>query len=160
MRGAFCYTNLMKSKFSTIFVAILAVCLAIFLIFKAHTASGQLSAIQIGSATLDKIEIADIPAKQEQGLSGRTSIDADYGMLFIFEKPGFYAFWMKDMNFPIDMIWLDQSGKIVGLAESVLPSSYPKTFEPEAPATYVLEVQSGLAQKEGLKIGDSVKFIR
>jgi uncharacterized membrane protein (UPF0127 family) len=121
---------------------------------------GDIKSIQVGNTVLDKIEIVSTAAAQEKGLSGRSSIESDYGMLFVFDKPAKYTFWMKDMNFPIDMIWLDEDWKVVGIEAEASPSSYPDTFGPEAPAKYVLETQAGLITKENIKIGGSLKFTK
>ena len=59
------------------------------------------------------IEISDTKAKREQGLSGKEGLAENEGMLFVFEKEGYYGFWMKDMNFPIDIAWLDKNKKII-----------------------------------------------
>ncbi len=89
------------------------------------------------------IEVADTEGEREQGLSYRESLPAQHGMLFIFEKPGLYGFWMKDMSFPIDMVWLDESYHIVDIAHSVSPNSFPHVFYPPTPVKYVLETNPG-----------------
>src|SRR3989338_8221873 len=81
-------------------------------------------------------------------------------MLFIFDKPDNYGFWMKDMRFPIDIIWLDQNFKVVHVEKSVATSTYPKVFYPSGPATYVLEVNSGISDSINLQIGDEAKFLK
>lgn len=78
-----------------------------------------------------------------KGLSGRSSLQRDQGMLFVFEKPGKYCFWMKDMNFPIDIIWINESKKVVTVKENVKPESYPDSFCPSESARYVIEVNAG-----------------
>ena len=105
-----------------------------------------------------KAFVADTPELQEKGLGDRASITSDEAMLFIFQVPAPYGFWMKDMNFPIDMFWLDQSGRIIFIEANVLPSSYPEVFTPPSPAQYVLETQAGFAAENDLKIGDEVSF--
>ncbi len=92
------------------------------------------------------------------GLSGRESLDEDRGLLFIFDQPGIYSFWMKDMNFPIDIIWISSDLKIVYIKPDASPLYYPETYKPEADAQYVLEVVAGFSEKNNLKIGDSVEF--
>ena len=108
-----------------------------------------------------KVDLALTPAEQNQGLSGRTSLNGDEGMLFIFDLPGKYAFWMKDMNFPIDMIWLGEDMKVVYIKKNALPKNYPETYQPgkaDGDAKYVLEVVSGFSDKNNLKVGDSAEF--
>jgi uncharacterized protein len=126
----------------------------------ARVETPYITSIQVGNIVLNNIEIADTNIKKEQGLSGRGKIEANYGMLFVFKEPSKYSFWMKDMNFPIDMIWTDKNGAVVGLKSNATPESYPEAFGPEEEASYVLEVKEGLIEKENLKIGDSLKFLK
>ena len=79
-------------------------------------------------------------------------------MLFIFNSADNYGFWMKDMIFPIDIIWIGENKKIVYIEKNVLPESYPKNFSPNVKAMYVLEVLSGFSEKHNIKIGDEVFF--
>lgn len=103
-------------------------------------------------------EISDTEALRELGLSNRAAIAADAAMLFIFQQDNSNMFWMKDMHFAIDMIWLDSNKKVIYMAERVTPESYPQTFGPSAKSRYVIEVKSGIANKIGLKVGDTVSF--
>jgi uncharacterized membrane protein (UPF0127 family) len=67
-------------------------------------------------------------------------------MLFIFDKPATYPFWMKDMKFPIDVVWLNSDHNVVTVKSNVSPASYPETFQNSAPAQYVLELKAGQAK--------------
>jgi len=106
-----------------------------------------------------KVDLALTPSEQTQGLSGRSGLPEDSGMLFVFDKPGKYFFWMKDMNFPIDIIWLGEDMKVIYIKKNALPESYPELYGPEADAGYVLEVGAGFSDKNNLQIGDSAQFI-
>lgn len=98
---------------------------------------------------------------REKGLGGRPYLEDNTGMFFIFPKPDFYAFWMKDMTFPIDIIWLSAEMKVVDIKERVEPSTYPnQSFTPREKALYVLEVSSGDVAASGLKIGDTITEIK
>ncbi len=114
-----------------------------------------------GSVVIDdvkiKVEIADDAAEMAQGLSDRKSLGENHGMLFVFDKPGTPAFWMKDMNFPLDIIWI-QGDTIVDIAPNLPPlaGDFVSTYSPRVPANYVLEVNAGFAEKHGIKIGDEV----
>jgi len=79
-------------------------------------------------------------------------------MLFIFDQPGYYPFWMKDMRFPIDIAWLNVNKQVVEVQANLAPSSYPQTFTNPSPALYVLEIKAGQAAKLNLVTGTSVKF--
>ena len=103
------------------------------------------------------VEIADTDALQEQGLSDRDSLGANSGMLFAFPSDQRPEFWMKDMHFPLDIIWIDDSGKIVDITQDILPDSYPSTVSPKALVRYVLEVNAGFASAHSILVGDSVK---
>lgn len=86
------------------------------------------------------VEIADTPEKRKLGLSRRPALPADGGLLFVFDQPGNYGFWMKDMNFPIDIIWFNANKKIIGTTKNLRPKSYPQIFYPPAPIKYALEI--------------------
>lgn len=105
-----------------------------------------------------KVEIANTQSKRELGLSGHSLLKENEGMLFIFDTEGYYPFWMKDMLFSIDIIWLDVNKKIVYIKENAKPESFPESFGREQKAKYVLEVLAGFSKKHKLKIGDTVEF--
>jgi uncharacterized membrane protein (UPF0127 family) len=104
------------------------------------------------------LELAVSEADRARGLSGRDALKDDAGMLFIFEIPYQHAFWMKDMNFPIDIIWLDKDGTVIYTAENAPPCTpaYCPNHIPKQNAVYVLEVNANQtkthAAKEGSKI--------
>ncbi len=109
-----------------------------------------------------RVEIADTPALRRRGLSGRKSLAENAGMLFIFERPEYYYFWMKDMNFALDLIWV-LNGKIVDITPHVSPPAGPvrrlTRYRPSSPADRVLEVKAGVAEKCGVKVGDEITGI-
>ena len=102
------------------------------------------------------LDIADTPESRRQGLSGRESLDEDKGLLFVMERPSIYGFWMKDMNFPIDILWLDRKLKVVHIETAVSPNSYPRVYRPTEPALYVIEVNAGKANKLGVNLGEKL----
>ena len=108
--------------------------------------------VTVGSATVTVV-VADTEALRTQGLSGKRSLAANEGMLFIFENPGVYGFWMKDMYFPIDIIWIDTNWKVSDISPGVDPNTYPQAFFPKKPVRYVLEVPSGFAKEHGISVG-------
>lgn len=105
-----------------------------------------------------RVELAIEEESQARGLSGRESLAEDEGMLFVFAKPDKYFFWMKDMKFAIDMIWLDKYGKIIYIKRDARPETYPETFGIAEDAKFVLEVASGFSDKHKLKVGDGAVF--
>jgi uncharacterized protein len=117
---------------------------------------------QLAGKILD-IELADTPDKQSQGLSGRESIGEGQGMLFVFNQPAKHSFWMKDMRFPIDIIWI-KDGKIIDISSEVQiePDAQTtgslRTYSPVSEVDKVLEVKSGWALRHNLKVGDNVEL--
>jgi uncharacterized membrane protein (UPF0127 family) len=101
-----------------------------------------------------RVEIADTPAKRQRGLSDRELLPANRGMLFLFPKDDYYGIWMRGMKFSLDIIWIDDSRRIVDIAKNVSPETYPKIFEPEVKARYVLEIDAGFADSYNLAVGD------
>ncbi len=113
--------------------------------------------MQIGSEKFIA-EVARSGSDQARGLSGRDCLDDGRAMLFPYDRPGDYCFWMKDMNFAIDMIWLDDDKKIVTVEQAVQPDSYPESFCPERPAQYVVEVPAGTAGRLQLTSSQHISF--
>lgn len=99
--------------------------------------------------TLDHVTLNVEPvyteAAREHGLSGRKYLAKNSGMLFVFPKEDYYAFWMKDMLFPIDIIWMDKNYKVVYIKKNVQPCTllHCVQYIPDKPAQYVLEVLPG-----------------
>jgi uncharacterized membrane protein (UPF0127 family) len=103
------------------------------------------------------VDVADTPAKEALGLGGRESLKEGEGMWFVFSRADAYGFWMKDMKFPIDIIWLDENSKILTIASAVAPETFPKVFYPSGDALYVLEVPANFAEKSHFQIGDKAE---
>ncbi len=104
------------------------------------------------------IQVASTVEEQTQGLSGRESLSDNEGLLFVYERPGFPNFWMKDMNFPIDIIWINADEYVVDTTENLGPDTYPQTFSPIEPTKYVLEVNAGYVQENEIEKGNKVIF--
>ncbi len=112
--------------------------------------------LRIGSVPMSLVGVADTYNSRLKGLSGRKGLKSTEGLLFIFDKSDFHKFWMKDMLFPIDIIWVDEDFKVVSVTRSVLPESYPKIFEPPRPVRYVIETDIYFTEAFGIKEGDIV----
>jgi len=106
-----------------------------------------------------KVEVVQTRPDLLKGLSGRKDLCEDCGMLFNFPDYQTREFWMKDMNFPLDIIWLND-GEIVKISASVpiLTDNQITTVNSDTPVNRVLEVNSGWAQKNGVKAGDHADF--
>lgn len=113
--------------------------------------------IHVGTTTLS-VEVPRTAKERERGLSGRLSLEVSKGMFFIFDKPDVYGFWMPDMHFPIDIIWIDSDFRIVDIVANVSPDSYPRVFYPSSPSSYALEVNAGLARHLDWSVGTHVQF--
>jgi uncharacterized membrane protein (UPF0127 family) len=117
--------------------------------------------LQVGGQIL-MVEIAVTPSQMQDGLSNRVSMDENQGMLFDFgSRPSEPAFWMKDMKFNLDFIWI-AGGKVVGITPNVnLPNS-PSVplpdYSPPQPINQVLEVNAGWAKKNNIVVGDNIIF--
>src|SRR3989344_8044864 len=105
----------------------------------------EVRTLSIGGKVTIKVEVADTPEKTTLGLSYRESLPENFGMLFIFSEPHIPTFWMKEMNFPLDMIWIREDNTIVDITQNVpQPSPGMMEFElphysPSQPAKMVLE---------------------
>ena len=107
-----------------------------------------------GRRTQLTVEIADTPTKQGLGLSGRTSLPPDRGMLFIFDRPGGYEFWMRDTTLPLSIAFADDTGVILDL-QDLTPLS-DERHRPTRDYQYALEVNRGYFQQQGIRPGDQL----
>ncbi len=107
-----------------------------------------------------KVEIADTQYLRERGLSYRTDLCKECGMLFLFKSYKNYAFWMKDMNFPLDIIYL-KDNKVVEIFKSVPLTTGDKITQiyPQNEANMVLELNSGWSDSHNLEIGDNIDIL-
>jgi uncharacterized membrane protein (UPF0127 family) len=109
-----------------------------------------------------RVDISDNVQKRSKGLSGRNFLAENEGMLFLFSTSSQYGFWMKDMNFPIDIIWI-KNNKIVDISKNILPEPQKSIFNltvyyPKEEVDKVLEINAGLSDKYNFQIGDEVKI--
>jgi uncharacterized membrane protein (UPF0127 family) len=115
------------------------------------------STILVNNSSI-KVFIATTSESMRRGLGGISNIRDDQGMIFDFGTSTTPYFWMKDMLFPIDIMWINEEKKIVGIESNISTSSYPSTFSPSVPIRYVLEINAGLAEKIDLKEGMKLIF--
>lgn len=146
-------------RYALIAIGVIGIAAAILFIMpdRAHTLP-QGPSVTVGGTTY-AVEVADTPATQELGLGQRDSLPAGRGMLFVFDRPGNWGFWMKDTRFALDMVWARQDGTVISVARNVATSTYPQVFYPTTPdASYVLEVNAGAAG--GVMPGDIMTIRR
>jgi hypothetical protein len=113
--------------------------------------------ITIGNA-LVQASVADSLPERIQGLSGTPYIPNGVVKLFVFDSAGEQPMWMKDMQYPIDILWLDDAGVIVHIEKEVSPETYPKSFASPKPARYVIEAKADFVASSSIKVGDEVKL--
>ena len=104
------------------------------------------------------VEVADTKESLIQGLSGRKSLEENSGMYFVLGEKKIATFWMRDMTFPLDIIWIED-GKIVEINENapVPTNDITPTYTSTQPVTHVLEVNAGFASKHNIELGSTVE---
>ena len=110
-----------------------------------------------GGTTTLVIDYAITQAEQQKGLSGTESLPDGRGLLFVFDKPA-PPFWMPEMHYAIDIIWIGEDKRIVDITENATPESYPTQFRSTSPAKYDLEIGSGEARKYSWAEGTPLNF--
>ena len=112
------------------------------------------------SGTVLQTEVMVEDEDRMMGLMFRPSLPEDHAMLFVFERPDFHGIWMKNCKFPIDIVWLDESRRVVHVAEKVPPCRTKEcpSYLPLQKASYVIEMNAGQARREKAVVGASVTF--
>ena len=114
--------------------------------------------VYIGSGVY-ALWLADTEATRIQGLSGVEKLKLDGGLLMAFDSVDTHGIWMKDMKFPLDLIWLSSDKKVVYIVKNAPPENPASTvFSAKEPAKYVLELPAGSVDKAGIRTGDSATF--
>ena len=103
------------------------------------------------------VELAATPQSRRCGLSNRTALGEDRGMLFIYQRSGLRTFWMKDTWIPLSIAFLDESGIIINI-EMMSPDRAENKYHSRQPALYALEVNQGWFQLYGIRVGDKVEL--
>lgn len=149
-----------SKKIGNRIVAVAVVLLAAVLIY--HIASSYFlsptATMHLGSGKFTAT-IADTQATRVKGLSGTHDLPSDRAMVFIFDTNSRWGIWMKDMNYAIDIIWLNESRRVVDFVTDVPPDSYPnRTFLPKEDARYVVELRSGMVRQKNIQVGQEAIF--
>ncbi len=137
------------------FAAVLASLLA-----SAASAIPAVVPLTLPSGRVLQVELMLNDADRAMGLMFRPSLPPDRGLLFVFDHADFHGFWMKNCRFPIDMVWLDESHKVVYVAEAVPPckSDPCAVYSPMQRALYVVEMNAGQARREKAVLGATLRF--
>ncbi len=145
-------------------VALVLVLIPLGIIFW-YTTSEGISVREIFFPSTNVLHIGDIPVRVEiansddertRGLSGRNGIEGVNGLLFIFPENGYHGIWMKDMKFPIDIIWIGEDLTISEITKNVSPDTYPEVFRPKNAVRYILETETHYADTFGVRVGQKV----
>lgn len=139
----------LKNKFP-LTIVIVGLVLASIVIFNSDNSS-----VRIGNEKYRLIVVQD-ERSRAQGLSGRSSLANDQAMLFKFDSEKEQCFWMKDMKFAIDIVWLNSRGEVVAVEKNVLPESYPANYCHKGQS--VIEFTSGQVEASRLQVGDRLKL--
>lgn len=143
--------------------ALMPLALLLFALCESVETAARLPVVEVGGAAF-KVEIADDADERSRGLSGRDPLPDDGGMLFVYQEPVVPGFWMRQMRFSLDFVWIGEGCEVVDLTPNV-PAPEPGTSEseltlyrPSAPILYNLEVNAGTAARHGIRVGDEVRF--
>jgi hypothetical protein len=98
-----------------------------------------------------KLYVANTDEKMSKGLSNVEKLEENEGMIFIYPDEGEREFWMKDMNFPLDILWFNSKSELVHKEENVLPESYPQVYGRGIEAQYVMEFNAGFVERSGIE---------
>lgn len=142
-----------------IFVIVVVLVLSMF--FSVYSNKSELTHSQvIINDNIIWVEIAKTPEARSKGLMGREFLEIDEGMLFIFEEKRYHNFWMENMNFPIDIIWIEDN-QIIDISKNV-PVPINKLdiplYRPLSEVNYVVEVNAGYTAANDIKTGDKVEI--
>jgi uncharacterized membrane protein (UPF0127 family) len=145
-----------------IYVGILLVILAVTLVggYYYFLQPMRTAHIMIGGVILS-VELAETISEQVKGLSGRDNLPPDHGMLFVFDHPDYWGFWMTQMKFPLDIIWFSANRSTIFIKtnlEPCTPNSCP-IYVPTSVALYVLEVNAGFVAAHNITIGTTFTYL-
>jgi hypothetical protein len=117
---------------------------------------GKVTFPEASNASVE-VEIAENDHDRQRGLMYRKAMPQDKGMIFLFAEKDIHSFWMHNTCIPLDMLYLDADGLIVGIEENT-PTMSDETFDVGCPSQYVLEVNAGWTRAHGVFAGQRVKI--
>ena len=148
--------NLLNMKIKILIILLIVLIFALFSVTNLKNLFNSQNTVEIGGQKII-VELADTGEKRTQGLSGREGLAAGQGMLFVFGQSRVYPFWMKDMRFSIDIIWIQDDSVVDIWPNAPVPNidDIP-SYTPQAEANYVLEVNAGFVERLNIDGGDKV----
>ncbi len=148
----------MGSKRKLFFAIVIMIFIISFMYFSRN--QEKIKSVCIEDKKCFNVQIAETKKEMKIGLSNRSSLNSDSGMLFVFDAENIPYFWMKDMQFPLDIIWINQNMKIVGIEKNLQPCNPANCglFKPNEKAKYVIEINGNQSGQYNFKVGDFVNF--
>ena len=147
-----------SKKILLLIAAVVAVIVGVIVYMVESDTTSVAPAVSIKDTQL-QATFAITDSQRTRGLSGAPILTGNQAKVFVFDDENTWSIWMKDMNGPIDIVWLDTSKKVVHIVSEAQPSSYPKTiFTPPTKSKYVIETTSGLMARSGIVVGDQATF--
>lgn len=163
------------NRFNIVFLIILVPIVAFFLWFSNGASFFPFSLTDSGSGTVFieglpiSVDVVDTREGRRQGLSDRDVLRENEGLLLTFPEVGAHGIWMRDMKFPIDIIWIapladtsssggGQTFRVVDIKQNARPDSFPEVFYPRSNALHVLEVNANFVEVHSIKVGDRVEL--
>ena len=143
---------------------VLIVAVILLAVFKAGGKIPSFSFFQKSEASVNgktlNLQLAKSDSERKKGLSGKKGLGDNEGMLFVFPNKGNYPFWMRDMLFPIDIIWIDHETVVYVQENASIPgqAQFLTIYDPHEQANRVLEINAGLAKKLDIKKGTKITF--
>jgi uncharacterized membrane protein (UPF0127 family) len=135
--------------------AVLGIAILLLIVLAVRNAGARTAVLHVGGVSYS-LEVVTSEAAQELGLGNRTSLPMNDGMLFPSVVPGKQCFWMKGMQFPLDMIWVSNTKKVTHIEHGVSPESYPHSYC--AQGSYVIELNAGQATASKIHVGETLQF--
>ena len=107
------------------------------------------------------VDLAKTSSQQELGLGGRPSMTEDHGMLFVFGSASRWGFWMKGMEFPLDIVWFGANRSVIYFVQDLQPCTPVdcQTYYPPGNALYVLEVNAGFVALHNVTVGETFSYV-
>ncbi|HEU0081117.1 MAG TPA: DUF192 domain-containing protein [Candidatus Paceibacterota bacterium] len=146
-----------KSLFFSLVIIVISVLSVFFASSSSPDSSYRRATVTLGKTPFTAL-VSDTEALRELGLSGHSPLGPRQAMLFVFDKPDMVGFWMKDMKFSLDIVWIGADMRVISFVEGVSPQSYPTIYYPERPSQYVVELPAGALATTGLRKGDTVSI--
>jgi len=141
---------------SGLILLIIVASIIVILLFR--KTSKKYTTVKINDVSV-RAEIAESLIERSKGLMFKKSLSENEGMLFVFDKEGYHRFWMMNMSFPIDIIWIDNEKKVVHIVKDAKPCGIIcNSYVPEKEAKYVLEVNANFTTKNKINVDTKVIF--